>query len=202
MRRNRRGFQLIKGFGHSSVISASRHPIVSLHHPQHNRSSERIVGHLTQLLSEIHRMIDDLDPSVTPEFDLIAELNALQAAYERVGSLRMTVALHPAAIEVLTQQEAKEMLHIVREALAARVRDTRVTRATVSIRKRGVRICLRISDDGVGFVPVHGQTQSDVVALIESRARKLGGRVRHHGEDGRGAQLRVEFSLEPILVSV
>jgi hypothetical protein len=54
----------------------------------------------------------------------------------------MTLALHPAAIELLTQQEAREIRHIVREALGTRVRDTRVSHATVSIRKRGTRVCV------------------------------------------------------------
>ncbi|HEX5647224.1 MAG TPA: hypothetical protein VFX56_09665, partial [Nitrospira sp.] len=163
---------------------SSLHPIASLRLTRDDRSSERIVGHLTQLMSEIQRMIDSLNQGVTQDFDLTAELRALQAAYERVGNPRMTLALHPAAIEVLTQQEAKEILHIVREALGARVREAQVTHATVSIRKRGARICLRISDDGTGFVPVDGQMPTDSLALIESRARKLGGIVRTQVEEG------------------
>ena len=202
MRRNRRRFQLLNGSGHASIISSPLHPTASLREPQYDRSSERIVGRLTQLISEIHRMIDGLNQGVTQDFDLTAELNALRAAYDRVGNLRMTLALHPAAIEVLTQQEAKEILHIVRETLGTRVREHQVIHAAVSIRKRGARICLCIRDDGAGFVPVDGRTQSDSVTLIESRARKLGGIVRTRVEEGGGAQFLVEFSLEPILVSV
>lgn len=202
MRRNRRGFELLNGCGRSSMVSSPRHPIASLSQPQDDRSSERIVGRLTQLMSEIQRMIDGLNRGVTQDFDLAAELSTLQSAYERVGNLRMTLVLHPAAIEVLTQQEAKEILHIVRETLGTRVREAQVTHATVSIRKRGVRICVRICDDGIRCVPVDGRIQSDRVAVIESRARKLGGIVRTHVEEGRGAQLLVEFSLEPILVPV
>jgi len=173
-----------------------------MHHQQSDRSGERIVGRLTQLMSEIQRMIDSLNQGLTQDFDLTAELNALRAAYERVGNLRRTVSLHPAAIEVLTQQEAKEILHIVREVLGTRIREAQVIHATVSIRKRGSRICLRICDDGIRRVPVDGRIQSERVAVITSRARKLGGIVRTHVEESRGAQLQVEFSLEPILVSV
>lgn len=202
MRRNRRGFQLLNGFGHSSMVSPPLHQTVSLCQTQHERSSERIVGHLTQLISEIHRMIDGLHQGVIQEFDLTAELSALQAAFERIGNLRMTLALHPAAIELLTQQEAREILHIVREALGTRVRDARVTHATVSIRKRGTRIRVRICDDGAGLVRVDGRIPGDSMALIKSRVRKLRGTMRLLVKEGRGAQLLVEFSLEPILVSV
>lgn len=204
MRRSRRGFQLLNGFGHSSMGSSPLHlhPTANVRQPQYDRSSERIVEHLTQLMSEIQRMIDGLNQDVTQDFDLTAELRALQASFERVGNLELTLALHSAAIEVLTQQEAKDILCIVREALKTRVREAQVTHATVSIRKRGTRICLRISDDGAGFVPADGRNQAESVALIESRARKLGGIVRTHVEEGRGTQLLVEFSLEPILVSV
>ncbi len=161
-----------------------------------------IVGHLTQLISEIHRMIDGLHQSVTPEFDLAAELRALQTAYEQIGNLRITLVLHPAAIEVLTQQEAREILQIVREALDTRVRDAGVIHATVSIRKRGARIRVRICDDGAGLARVDGRIPGDSIALITSRVRKLRGTLRIQAERGRGAQLLVEFSLEPILVSV
>lgn len=160
-----------------------------------------IVGHLAQLISEIHRMIDGLHQSVTPEFDLPLELSALQAAYEQIGNLRMTLALHPAAVEVLTQQEAREMLHIVRDTLGSCVR-SRATHATVSIRKRGARICLRICHNGGGFTLGDGRMQSEGVALIETRARRIGGTVRTRVDEGQGTQLLVEFSLEPVLVSV
>jgi nitrate/nitrite-specific signal transduction histidine kinase len=159
------------------------------------------VGHLTQLISEIHRMIDGLEQRVTQEFDLTAALSALQAAYEQTGSLRMTLALHPAAIEVLTQQEAREMLQIVRETLGSCVR-SQATQATVSIRKRGARICLRICNNGAGFKLVDGQIQNESVARIETQARKIGGTVRTRVDEGQGTQLMVEFSLEPVLVSI
>lgn len=184
------------------MVSPPLHQTVSLCQTQHERSSERIVGHLTQLISEIHRMIDGLHQGVIQEFDLTAELSALQAAFERIGNLRMTLALHPAAIELLTQQEAREILHIVREALGTRVRDARVTHAMVSIRKRGTRIRVRICDDGAGLVRVDGRIPGDSMALIKSRVRKLRGTMRLLVKEGRGARLLVEFSLEPILVSV
>ena len=100
-------------------------------------------------------------------------------------------------------QEARELLHIVREVLGTRVRDARVAHATVSIRKRGTRIRVRICDDGAGLVRVDGRIPGDSMALITSRVRKLRGTMRLRvNKEGRGAQLLVEFSLEPILVSV
>lgn len=146
-------------------------------------------------------MMDDSHQSVTQEFDLTAELSALQAAYKQIGNLRMTVALQPAAIEVLTQQEAREMLQIVRETLGSCVR-SQATHATVSIRKRGARICLRICNNGAGFRLGDGRIQSESVALIETRARRIGGTVRTRVDEDQGTQLMVEFSLEPVLVSV
>lgn len=202
MRRNRRALQLLNGFGHSSMASPPIHPTAGRCRTQYNGSSEMIVGHLTQLIAEIHRMIDDPHQRVAPEFDLTAELSALQAAYERIGNLRITLALHPAAIDVLTQQEAREILHIVREALGTRVRETQVAQATVSIRKRGARICLRIGNDGAGFKLVDGRIQNEGLAFIETRARKIGGTVRTRVDEGQGTQLLVEFSLEPVLVSI
>lgn len=184
------------------MVSPSRHEPAGLSHAQHNRSFQKIVEHLTQLISEVHRLVNGCDQCGAQEFDLTAELGALQAAYERIGNLRMTLALHPAAIEVLTQQEAREILHIVREALGTRVHEGQVTRATVSIRKRGARISIRIWDDGAGPIPVDSRIPGDRAVLIKSRVRKLRGTMRLQVKEGRGTQLLVEFSLEPILVSV
>ena len=183
------------------MVSPPIHPTASLCQTQYNGSSDVIVAHLTQLISEIHRMIDGLHQGVTQEFDLTAELGTLQAAYEQLGNLRTTLALHPAAVEVLTQQEAREMLQIVRETLGSCVR-SQATQATVSIRKRGARICLRICHNGAGLKLGDGRMQSESVALIETRARRIGGTVRTRVDEGHGTQLLVEFSLEPVLVSV
>jgi signal transduction histidine kinase len=183
------------------MVSPPIPPTASQYQTQDNRSSELIVGHLAQLISEIYRTIAGLNQGVTQEFDLTAELSALQAAYEQIGNLRMTLELHPAAIEVLTQQEARELLQIVRETLGSCVR-SQATQATVSIRKRGARICLRIRNNGAGFKLVNGRIRNESVALIETRARKIGGTVRTRVEEGQGAQLQVEFVLEPVLVSI
>jgi signal transduction histidine kinase len=183
------------------MVSPSLHPTAGLCRTQYDRSSDGIVRHLTQLIAEIHRMMDAPHQRVAQEFDLTAELSALQAAYEQIGNLRMTLALHPAAIEVLTQQEAREILQIVRETLGSCIR-SQATQATVSIRKRGARICLRICDDGAGSLPVDGRMQGDRVALIKSRVSKIGGTVRTRVDEGQGTQLLVEFSLEPVLVSI
>jgi nitrate/nitrite-specific signal transduction histidine kinase len=148
------------------------------------------------------RLSQGIDRGVERDFELTAALRALQAAYKRIGSLQVTLALQQAAIEVLTQVETREILQIVREALGYALRKTLATRATVSMRKRGARICLRICDNGNGFKLVDGQRRHEGLALIEARARKIGGTVHARVEAGKGAQLLVEFSLEPILVSV
>jgi len=104
----------------------SLHPIAGLRQTWHDRSSEGIVGHLTELMAEIQRMIDSLNQGVTQDFNLTAEFSTFQAACKQVRNPHMTLALHPTAIEVLTQREAKEILHIVWEVLGARVCEAQV----------------------------------------------------------------------------
>ncbi len=99
----------------------------------------------------ICQMIQGLDVGVVREFDLMTELQALKSTYAQIGSMQISLDLHPAAIEVLTKEEEREILSIAREALSNSVRHARATQAAISIRKRGDRIRLRISDDGRGF---------------------------------------------------
>ncbi len=202
MRKGRQGLQLIHGFRPSLVDPPPPSPTAGPYETQHDQPCERVVGYLHQVADEVLRLSQGMDRGVERDFDLTVALRALQAAYEQIGSLEVTLALQPAAIEVLTQVEARELLQIVRETLSYALRKTLATRATVSIRKRGARIWLCICDDGHGFKRVDGQMRHEGLALIEARARKIGGTVNVRAAAGKGAQLLVEFLLEPILVSV
>ncbi len=202
MRKDRQGLRLIQGLRHASIEPPPLSQTAGLCEAQLHQPCERVVGYLHQVFGEMLRLSQSRGRGVERDFDLTAALRAVQAAYERIGSMHVTLALQPAAIDVLTQMEAREILQIVREALGYALRKTLATRATVSIRKRGARICLRIWDDGDGFKLIDGQKRNEGLALIEARVRKIGGTVRAQVGVGKGAQLLVEFSLEPILVPV
>jgi signal transduction histidine kinase len=166
------------------------------------RSHLTFTDEIKRLTCELQDIIQQLDEGVVCEFDLTAELQTLKSFYEDIGRVRITLDLQPSALALLTREEEREMLFIVRQALSNYVRPTRATRATISIRRRGGRIRLCISDEGTGSAPGQGHSLDCWLVGIEARAKNLGGVFRVQCPKGRGTQITLEFSLEPMLVVV
>jgi two-component system, NarL family, sensor kinase len=175
---------------------------------QHNQtveakeSNDRIIRQINQLIHEIRGMIRELESGTVQEFDLPMELNTLCATYEQTGRLQMKLDLQRSAIEVLTNEEEREVLNIVREALSNCARHAHATQAVISIRMRDARIRVSISDDGIGFSTAAGQPRGYGLANMEARAKKLGGMLRIQSTPGEGTHVITEFSLEPLLTSI
>lgn len=170
--------------------------------PESEQTHAHTIEQINRLIHDIRQMIHGLDEGVVQEFDLETELQTLKSVYDQIGHVRIRLDLHPAAIEVLTKEEEREMLSIAREGLSNCVRHARATHATISIRRRGDRIRLQISDDGRGFATGDGRPQGYGLANMTARAKKIGGTLRIQSEEGRGTDIIAEFSLEPILTPV
>ena len=162
----------------------------------------KMILQINQLIHEVRGMIRELESGTVQEFDLSAELHTLRTTYEQTGRLEVKLDLQRSAIEVLTHEEEREILNIVREALSNCARHAHATRAVVAIRMRETRIRVSIHDDGVGFSPAAGQPHGYGLTNMEARAKKLGGTLRVQSKTGDGTHVIAEFSLEPLLTSV
>lgn len=161
-----------------------------------------LVSQINQLIHEVRGMIRELESGTVREFDLSAELSSLQTTYEQTGQLRVKLDLQRGALEVLTHEEEREILNIVREALSNCARHAHASRATVSIRMKDMRVRVTIQDDGIGFSAAVGRSGGYGLANMEARAKRLGGTLRVHSKTGGGTQVAAEFSLEPLLTTV
>lgn len=164
--------------------------------------NDRIVQQINQLIHEVRGMIRELESGTVQEFDLSSELSTLCTVYEQSGRLQVKLDLHRNAIEVLTSEEEREILNIVREALSNCVRHAHATQVAVSIRMKGTRIRISIHDDGIGFTQVPGPSRGYGLTNMETRAKRLGGTLRVQSRTGKGTQIMVEFSLEPLLATI
>jgi len=162
----------------------------------------RMIRQINQLIPEDRGMIRELESGSVQEFDLSSELFALGATYEQTGRLQVKLDLQRSAIDVLTNEEEREILNIVREALSNCARHANASRAVVSIRMREARIRVSVHDDGIGFSTAAGRSRGYGLANMEARAKRLGGALRIHSKTGEGTQVIAEFSLEPLLSTV
>lgn len=174
----------------------------SSHSVETKESDSRMIWQINQLIHEIRGMIHELESGTVQEFDLSSELDTLCTTYEQTNRLHMKLDLQRSAIEVLTNEEEREILNIVREALSNCARHAQATRAVVSIRMKETRIRVSISDDGIGFSTAVGQPRGYGLTNMEARAKKLGGRLWVQSKSGGGTQVIAEFSLEPLLTPV
>lgn len=165
-------------------------------------SKSTVIEHVNQLIHEIRGMIRELESGTVREFDLSSELTALQMTYEQTGHLNVKLDLQRHAIEMLTHEEEREILNIVREALSNCARHAHATQAMVSIRMKDARVRVSIQDDGIGFAPTPGLSRGYGLTNMETRAKKLGGTFRVQSKTGKGTQITAEFSLEPLLTSI
>ncbi len=165
-------------------------------------SRDQVTGQLNQLIQEIRRMIlnvesDDVDP-----FRLVNELQALSQTFERVSGARIRVEVEPVAEEILTGEEARELVTITREALSNCVRHARATQIVIALRRIRLRVQLSICDNGSGFDIEHVQAKGIGFAYMNNLVRKIGGRLDIQSTVGQGTCITVDVYLEPILTTV
>jgi len=171
--------------------------------PEANRAHHGVIGQINQLINEIRHVIRGLTEGTVQDFDLFSELFALKTTYDQVGRVRITLDLEPEALEVLTKEEEREILHIVREALSNCLRHAHATHVELALRRRGEKIHLTIRDDGTGFTTAAGSVKRGYgLANMEARAKKIGGTLRVRSACGHGTDVTAEFALEPMLVPV
>ena len=169
---------------------------------ERKEADDQMIRQINQLIHEVRGMIRELESGNVQEFDLSSELSTLCATYEQTGRLSVKLDIQRSAMDVLTHEEEREILNIVREALSNCARHAGATRAVISIRMRDARVRVSIQDDGIGFSAGPGQRRGYGLANMEARAKRLGGTLRIHSRIGRGTQITAVFSLEPLLASI
>lgn len=173
------------------------------HSPEADLAHHGAIGQINQLINEIRQVIRGLTEGTVQDFNLFTELFALKATYDQVGRACITLDLEPEALEVLTKEEERELLHIVREALSNCMRHAHATHVKLALRRCGEKIQLTIRDNGTGFSTANSSAKKGYgLTNMETRARKIGGALRVRSVPGHGTDITAEFSLEPVLVPV
>src|SRR5262249_21896361 len=165
-------------------------------------SHDHATDQLNKLIQDIRRMIMSVESDNIDPFRLVCELQALAQTCEEVSGLRIRVTVAPEAEEILTGEEARELVAIAREALSNCVRHARATQIIIALRHIGSRVRLRICDNGSGFEIGEGQPKGLGFAQMEVRVRKIGGRLNIQSTVGRGTCITADVYLEPLLTTI
>lgn len=187
-------------FGITLSLETHRLTCTNLH-SEINCSCEQSVKQLNKLIEKIRRIIRGLEEGAVQEFDLLSEMNSLISTYEPLGQLQIELIVQSQALNLLTQEEKRELFNITREALNNCIRHAQATRATIKLNHSNDKIRLAIVDNGIGFSPSENQSRGYGLPNMETRAKKLGGQLHVRSERGRGTRIIAEFALEPSLCS-
>ena len=164
----------------------------------HNQAEDQ----LNTVIEDIRRMIASVESDPADPFRLVSELQALAQAIEEVSEVRIRVEIDPTAEEILTSEEAPELIAIAKEALSNCVRHAHATRVVIALRHVGTRVQLSIRDNGSGFDVELGRENGLGFSRMEERVRKIGGRLNVQSTVGRGTCLTADVYLEPLLTIV
>jgi two-component system NarL family sensor kinase len=164
----------------------------------HNQAEDQ----LNTVIEDIQRMIASVESDPADPFRLVSELQALAQAIEEVSEVRIRVEIEPTAEEILTSEEAHELIAIAKETLSNCVRHAHATRVVIALRHVGTRVQLSIRDNGSGFDVELGRDKGPGFSRMEERIRKIGARLNVQSTVGRGTGLTVDVYLEPILAIV
>jgi len=102
----------------------------------------------------------------------------------------VTVSL-PECMPALRAATEVAAYHIAAEAVTNALRHSQATHLTVELCQAQGQLVLRITDDGTGIPPEHGEGVG--LASMRQRAEELGGTWSLHSADGKG--ITVETSL-------
>jgi signal transduction histidine kinase len=165
-------------------------------------SHEQATNQLRTLIQDIRRMILSIESDNIVPFRLALELQALAQTVERISEVRIRVGVDRMAEEILTGEEARELVTITREALNNCVHHAQATRIVIALRPIGTRVRLTISDNGAGFDVDQRRPKGLGFSQMEARVRKIGGRLEIQSTVGRGTCISADIYPEPILTTI
>jgi two-component system, NarL family, sensor kinase len=155
-----------------------------------------------QLLSSVHRQASsaiaavrqishELRPAPLAELGLAAAIRRLTEPAIETG-IDVTVSL-PDGMPELPAATEVAAYHIAAEAITNALRHSQATRLTVELSQAQDQLVLRITDDGTGIPPEHGQGVG--LASMRQRAEELGGAWSVHSADEQGTAVETSLPL-------
>jgi signal transduction histidine kinase len=193
---------------HDDVLRPLFTMSLNLHAHRHTSTSGSLDGQcvwdesiatLKKVIRDTRKLIRGLEEAEAQESDLMSEFYSMINAYEALGGLQIELYIESHTLNLLTQEEKRELLTITREALNNCIRHAQATRATVKLHQSKSRVCLAILDNGIGFSSTETQSRGYGLSHMENRARRLGGKLHVRSQKGRGTTIIAEFALEPML---
>lgn len=145
----------------------------------------------------MHRIINDLHPSVLDHLGIWGGLEWLANQWQARTRLPCELSLDPAlTAQTLEGDRATALFRIVQESLTNAARHAKATRVDIFTQLDGMAVIVAIQDDGQG-ISIQDSPGAGSMGLIgmRERAQRFGGTLEVTGERGRGTRVRLRLPL-------
>ena len=157
----------------------------------------KVGGLLSQAISEIRRVSQNLMPSELVDLGLEPALRTLCREFKERAGVAVTLQTGNVPTDVSPGLELA-LFRISQEALNNVGKHSKATMASVNLSRKGKEVVLRVSDNGAGFVP-GGKRQPGGRGIglgsMRERAELLGGSLELNSKPGAGTTLIVRVPL-------
>ncbi len=147
------------------------------------------VAGLKAVIRELRGYILGLEPAVLKGRSLEAALASLVDDMNNSRQVYFRLEINPVAADWLTPEQAEQLLPIAREAMSNSLRHSAARTGTLTLDVHDGYVRLTVEDDGVGFNPRTVRGHGQGLNNMQTRVRKLGGRLEVMSEPGRGTQI-------------
>lgn len=125
------------------------------------------------------------------------ELTRLTQTVENVQGPQFCVTVNESALHSLSQEVARQLMSITREAVSNSLKHSEASTVSVSLQEHGTQLRLAIDDDGVGFDPERWRARGHGLRNIAARTQQIGGTLHVMSQPQHGTHILVHFPGEP-----
>ena len=152
---------------------------------------------LIQVGTEIRQLSHELHPAVLQEVGLPSALHLYCEEYSKLRGIPIAYQADE-SVEELSPGAALCIYRIAQEALGNVAKHAQAKQVQVRLTRSDGRVCLLVSDDGVGFNR-DGSGKAGGLGLINmrERVRQLNGTFEFDSALGRGTRVKVEIPFRP-----
>jgi two-component system NarL family sensor kinase len=151
------------------------------------------------MINDVRRLSVNLRPAVLDDFGLVVALGILVREFEKMYKISISWDTDGSTTVNLSDRQEIALYRIAQETLSNVAKHAHASRISMSLRKNGHGIMLKICDDGTGFSPDDSTWKPSHVGLglisMRERTEELGGTFSVESLRGQGTTITATIPL-------
>jgi len=162
------------------------------------RNIDRTQQLVEQSVNIVHRFARELRPTVLDDFGLIPALHTFMKSFKEQTGIHVSLSA-PTAVNNVNSDKRTVLYRVAQEALNNVARHAQASQAEVRIEKLDGAICMRIIDNGKGFVEervLHAKMSKRLGLLgMRERLEMVNGNITIESTPGKGTTVLAQIPL-------